>query len=213
MRLLVVGASGRLGRQVVQEALNRGFAVTAAARSPETVAIAHPCLSLAPLDVRDAGAVRELLPGHEAVVSTLGHRRHGEAPDVLAVGMRHLISAMEASRVRRLVALASAGILQLDDQRLRLERPGYPASFLPGATMHRQAWEALEASDLDWTLVCPPELVMGTREQPMRARIDYLPEGPLHVSMPALARWMIDALSGPIEPRHRVGILDAPEGL
>lgn len=210
MRLLVIGASGRLGSLVVQEALRAGHTVTAAARSPEALGSELPGLSLRALDVRDASAMREILPGHEAVVSTLGYRRHGEAPDVLAVGMRHLICAMEAAGIRRLVALASAGILQLDDTRLRLERPGYPASFLPGATMHRQAWEALEGSTLDWTLVCPPELAAGTREQPLQERIDSLPEGPLRVSMPALARWMIAILERPTETRHRVGVIDAP---
>lgn len=210
MRILVVGASGRLGSLVVREALERGHMVTAASRKPEALELEHPALVRAALDVRDAAAVHALLPGHEAVISTLGHRRHGEAPDVLLVGIRHLVAAMEAVGVRRLVALASAGILQLDAARLRMDRPGYPASFRPGAEMHLQVWKTLVASTLDWTLVCPPELVAGRADQPLSVEADHLPPGPLHVSMPALARWMIAALDAPIHVRQRVGLLDAP---
>lgn len=212
MRILVVGATGRLGSLVVREALEQGHAVTAAARSPEALDLEHPALGKAPLDVRDAAAIRALVPEHEAVVSTLGYRRHHEAPDVLLVGIRHLVTAMEASGVRRLVALASAGILQLDDTRLRCERPGYPEAFRAGAAMHREAWETLERSTLDWTLVCPPELVAGRPDQPLSARAERLPEGPLHVSMPALARWMVAALANPAWHRRRVGVLDAQGG-
>lgn len=213
MRILVMGASGRLGSLVVREALEQGHAVTAAARTPQALELAHPALDRAPVDVRDRSAVLALVPGHDAVISTLGYRRHGEAPDVLLTGMRNLIRAMEAAGVRRLVALASAGILQLDDTRLRSERAGYPEAFRPGAEMHRQAWEALRASALDWTLVCPPELAAGPADQPLRVMPDHLPEGPLRVSMPALARWMLTELLAAGFSRQRVGVLDVPGGV
>lgn len=184
--------------------------MTAAARSPEALELAHPALVTSLLDVRDAEAVRALVPGHEAVISTLGYRRHGEAPDVLLVGIRHLVQAMEATGVRRLIALASAGILQLDADRLRSERPGYPAAFQAGAAMHREAWEVLKGSALAWTLVCPPELVTGPPDQPLSAQADRLPEGPLRVSMPALARWMLGALDRSDWMGRRVGLVDTP---
>lgn len=212
MRLLVIGASGRLGSHVVRTALEQGHAVTAASRSPEALGLSHPELDLAHLDIRDAARLRAILPGHQAVLSTLGYRRHGESPDVLEIGMRHLTATMPAADVRRLVALASAGILQWDEGHLRCERPGYPSAFLPGASMHRRAWQALEASTLDWTLVCPPELVAGDPEQPLRAMPEALPHGPLRVSMPALARWMVTAAVQSTWLRQRVGILDAPAG-
>lgn len=212
MRLLVIGASGRLGGHVVREALAQGHAVTAAARTPEALDIVHPALGLASVDVREAASLRAVLPQHHAVISTLGYRRHGETADVLAIGMRHLIAELPTAGLRRLVALASAGILQWDEHRLRCERPGYPAAFMPGAAMHRQAWQALEASDLDWTLVCPPELTDGPRDQSLLAQPDALPQAPLHVSMPALARWMVEASTQRSWLRQRVGIIDAPTG-
>lgn len=199
-----------MGAHVVREALNEGHSVTAVSRAPGSLELEHPRLERAAVDVRDAARLRAVLPGHEAVLCTLGYRRHGETPDVLSVGMRHLIAEMPEVGLHRLVALSSAGILQWDADRLRCERPGYPASFLPGASMHRQAWQALEASPLDWTLVCPPELIEGPREQPLLVQPDFLPQAPKHVSMPALARWMVETAVHGAWIRKRVGVIDAP---
>lgn len=208
-RLLIVGATGRMGQRLVLEGLRQGYAVTAAARKPERLEIRHPALALHALDVRDATAMAALVPGHDAVISALGHRRSSESPEVLDLGAQHLIAAMERAGVSRVMAIASAGILQLDAERLRCERPGYPEAFKAGSAMHRRVWERMEASSLDWTLVCPPELVEG--EQALRAQADSLPEGPLRVSMDALARWMIDALSTDAWHARRVGVVNAPD--
>ncbi|MNX50765.1 hypothetical protein D3C86_814040 [compost metagenome] len=209
MRLLIAGASGRLGSRLVMEALARGHAVTALSRTPGSLSLPQAGLTHAAVDVRDETAVRELVPGHDAVLSALGHRRAGETPDVLEVGIHHLTAGMRHAGVKRLMAVASAGILQLDERRLRCEREGYPEAFRAGSTGHLRVWQHLAASDLAWTLVCPPELVEGDRLQPLKAEADWLPPGKLHVSMEALACWMLDALREATWHSRRVGVLDA----
>ena len=208
MRILIAGASGRLGSRLVKEALAQGHRVTALSRNPDALGLRHPDLTLEAADVRDAAALAALVPGHDAVLSALGHRRSGETADVLEVGIRHLTAGMRQGGVRRLLAVASAGILQLDAQRLRCERPGYPEAFRAGAERHLRVWQHLRESDLEWTLVCPPELVEGDRLKPLKVAADWLPEGPLHVSMEALARWMITALDDPTWNARRVGVCD-----
>ncbi len=206
-RILIAGASGRLGSRIVREALLQGHAVTALSRSPQALDISHPLLTLASIDVRDAAAVSEAVAGHDAVISALGYRRSAETADVLELGIRHLVEGMRHGGLTRLMAIASAGILQLDAQRLRCERPGYPEAFRAGAERHLRVWELLAASELEWTLVCPPELVEGDRMQPLSVRADVLPEGPLRVSMEALARWMIASLDDAAWHGRRVGVL------
>jgi putative NADH-flavin reductase len=206
-RILVAGASGRLGSRIVGEALAQGHAVTALSRSPGALGMRHPALTLAALDVRDEAAIAQVVPGHDVVISALGFRRAAETADVLEVGIRHLMEGMQWGGVKRLMAVASAGILQLDAHRLRCERPGYPEAFRAGAMRHLRVWELLAASELDWTLVCPPELVEGDRLESLSVQADALPEGPLRVSMEALARWMIDALDDAAWHARRVGML------
>lgn len=209
MRLLVVGATGRLGSRVVQEALEHGHLVTAVARSPHALGLEHPNLSIEALDVRDATSLAAVMPNHEAVISALGYRRTQESAEVLAQGVSNLISAMSGSGVARLIVCGAAGILQWDDVRLRCERPEYPEAFRAGASMHRRAWEMLKASALDWTLVCPPELVSGDRLQPLSVQGEYLPDGPRRVSMESLAGWMVEELVARQWSHRRVGVCNA----
>lgn len=209
MQLLVVGASGRLGSRVVQEALAQGHHVTALARSPALPGWTHARLTRVAVDVRDAAALAAVVPGHDAVLSALGARRSQAAPEIVTLGPTLLAAAMPAGGISRLLVCAAAGILQLDAQRLRCERPGYPEAFRAGAAMHRRTWELLQGTELAWTLVCPPELVPGDRLEPLSVQADYLPAGPPRVSMEALASWMVQEVEACRWVHRRVGVCNA----
>lgn len=207
-RLFLLGATGRLGGHVLRAALARGYAVTALVRDPAR--LAAPGLTVVRGDVCDLAALAAALPHHDAVISALGTRRGQEPAEVISEGMRNLVAAMAASGVHRVIAVASAGILQADAERLRRDAPGYPEAFRRSSAAHLEAYGHLRESRLDWTVVCPPELVEGAPEQPLTVAADYLPPGPKRVSMPALAGWMLDALADPATYGHRFGLIDAP---
>lgn len=211
--LFLIGATGRLGRHVLHEALGRGWAVTALVRDPARLEMAHPLLRVVAGDVRDRAAIAAALPGHDVVVSALGTRRGQEPYETLSEGMASLVGAMEATGVRRVLVVASAGILQADPQTLRRDVPGYPEAFRRSSAAHLAGYERLRESGLDWTVVGPPELVEGDAEQALVVQQDYLPEGPKRVSMPALARWMLDALGDSNTIGHRYGLINRPIGL
>ena len=122
-----------------------------------------------------------------------------------------MVAAMEAVGPRRLVAVAAAGILQADAQTLRRDMPGYPEAFRRGSAEHLKAWQTLQASGLDWTIVCPPELVEGDRDQPLVVQPDYLPAGPKRVSMEALAKLMITLLQEEAHRGVRLGMINDPD--
>lgn len=208
--LFLIGATGRLGGHVLEAALARGVSVTALVREPARLARAHPRLIVAEGDVRDAERLRALLPGHAAVVSALGTRRGHVPYEVLSEGMASLVAAMTATGLRRVVAVASAGILQADATTLRRDLPGYPEAFRRSSAAHLAAYERLRESALDWTIACPPELVEGLPDQALVIRRDRLPEGPKRVSMPALARWMLEAVADPETVGHRYGLINVP---
>jgi putative NADH-flavin reductase len=109
-RLLVVGATGGTGRQVVAQALERGFAVTALVRDPSRLPISHPDLTVVRGDVLDEGSVDAAMRGQEAVLSALGHKRYLSQTRILSEGTRNLLRAMEAHGVSRFVCETSLGI-------------------------------------------------------------------------------------------------------
>jgi len=74
-RVLIVGATGGTGRQLVAQALERGYAVTALVRDPSRLQVDHAQLTVIQGDVLDTARVEAAMRGQEAVVSALGHKR------------------------------------------------------------------------------------------------------------------------------------------
>src|ERR1700709_1179588 len=94
MRLLVLGATGGIGKYLLEYATARGHEVTAFARSPQKVALKSEKLRVVPGDLMNADQVAQVLPGHDAVLSAFGPstlRRvtmRGEFGRVLATAMQ-----------------------------------------------------------------------------------------------------------------------------
>ncbi len=109
-RLLVVGSTGGTGRQVVEQALQRGYAVTAFARDPSKLKIENPQLKVLQGDVLDYASVEAAVQGQDAVISALGHKRFFYPTSILSEGTRNLLRAMDTHKVARLVCETSLGI-------------------------------------------------------------------------------------------------------
>ena len=109
-RVLIVGATGGTGRQLVAQALERGLTVTAFARDPTRLTIAHPQLTVVRGNVLDGDSIASAMSGQDAVLSALGHKRYFPPNRILSEGTRNVLRAMEAHGVRRFVCESSLGI-------------------------------------------------------------------------------------------------------
>lgn len=109
-RVLIVGATGGTGRQLLRQALERGYAVTVLVRDPSKLDVSHPQLSVLRGDVLDETAVGEAVRRQDAVVAALGHRRFLGPTRILSNGTRNLVRAMQAHGVRRFVCETTLGI-------------------------------------------------------------------------------------------------------
>lgn len=163
MKLTIFGATGKTGRQVVDQALKAGHEVTAFVRDPARMDLRHERLRVIQGDVTDEERVREAVRGQEAVISALGQTKTS-SKDVLTVAARHLVPAMREEGVGRLVTLVGAGV---PDER---DSGSLGRAFMRGLMklVVRQVLEDAErhaeivrASDLEWTLVRPPRLTDG----------------------------------------------------
>lgn len=163
-RLLVLGASGPTGRQVVTQALQRGHEVTALVRSPGRLAITHARLRLVtgalPDDTR---ALSEAMRDQAAVISALGAGRSLKPNGLIARSMPLIVQAMVAAGVRRLVFTSAYGV----GETIR-DLPPVPRIlirlFLKEIYADKAAGEEiLRRSSLEWTLVYPVTLANGPR--------------------------------------------------
>ena len=100
MKLIIFGATGSIGRHLVDRALAQHHRVTAFARRPAALELDHQDLARQAGDVLDRAAVAAAVAGHDAALVALGAGRRGT---VRSVGTKHVIEAMERHGVRRLV--------------------------------------------------------------------------------------------------------------
>lgn len=108
MRLLVAGATGTVGQNVVAQALERGHEVTAIARRPGILRIEqHPRLRAVAADILDPNSVEPLLDGVDAVISTVGIGTSKQPTRLYSEGTRNLVDAMARHGVSRIVTISS----------------------------------------------------------------------------------------------------------
>lgn len=160
-RLLVLGANGRTGRQVVAQALGHGHEVTAFVRDAAGFDVRDPLLRVVEGDVTRAADVQGAVEGQDAVISTVGAA--GERPvHVYSDCIANAIRAMTARGVSRLVVLSAVGVgtdgsgLPFAQRALRK----MPAMRAICEDMERMEGDVM-LSDLDWTIVRASSLTDG----------------------------------------------------
>src|SRR5712692_10834663 len=105
MNLAVLGATGRTGRLVVEQALAAGHTVTALVRSPEKLTTGNANLRVVTVQATDTSAVSRALEGADAVISTLGGKG-----SVIADSTPAIVEAARQMGVSRVVVLSSFAV-------------------------------------------------------------------------------------------------------
>lgn len=163
-RILIVGATGGTGRQLVAQALERGLAVTVLVRNPAKLGIEHPNLRIVQGDVLDYAAVEAAVRGQEAVLSALGHKQYFRPSRILSEGTENILRAMELHGVPRLVCQTSLGIGD-SAGRMGLYYTFIVIPFVvPFYFWDKTRQELLiAASKLEWVIVRPGALTNGEK--------------------------------------------------
>lgn len=163
MKIVVFGASGGTGKQVVRQALDAGHHVTAFVRTPSKLVIEHSNLSIFQGDVTDAEKVEQAIAGQEAVISTLGPTRPA-VPGMMETAARNIIAAMHKHGLKRLISTTGAGVRDPQDRPKLFDKFMKALLTLMAGDVLRDS-EAnvnnIRSSDLDWTIVRFPRLMDG----------------------------------------------------
>jgi putative NADH-flavin reductase len=205
MQIALFGATGRTGRLVQARLLARGDRVRALARDPAKLA-AQPGLEAYGGDARDPLAVQQVVAGADAIVCCLGMHDITVPATDFSDAVRTIVDAAKAAGVRRIVAIASAGVLPDARGGLRNQH-GLPAWLANVAAEHTRNLRTLEGSGLDWTLMCPIDLVDAPGGR-ARWAFEDLPAGP-HTGYADLADTIVEMLGRPDAQRRRVGVVSA----
>jgi uncharacterized protein YbjT (DUF2867 family) len=171
MRLLIFGATGATGRQLVKQALDSAHQVTAFVRDTSRLATQSEQLRSVTGDVMNAAAVDAAIPGHDAVLVALGtmpedpqdrSRRQPSEP-VCSVGAAHITASMLRHGVRRVVIESSLAIGS-SRSNSRLGAASVVRWALKDVMQDKERQETIvRNSNLDWTIIRPARLTNGRR--------------------------------------------------
>ncbi|RYU84428.1 NAD(P)-dependent oxidoreductase [Hymenobacter persicinus] len=164
MKVLVFGASGGTGRQLVVQALEQQFSVTAFVRDPTRFELKHPNLRVVAGDILQPATIQAVVAGQDAVLSALGVKRNQVGDTTLSDGTQNILEAMWEHGVRRFICATSLGVGSSRGEEGFLFRRVVRPLFLKHVFADKERQEALiQASPLDWTIVRPAGLTNGAR--------------------------------------------------
>jgi putative NADH-flavin reductase len=206
MRILVLGATGGTGMQIVRQTVARGHNVTAFVRSPGKLGSFSGLITVKQGNLLDSSALRAVAVGHDAVLSAFGPR----VP--IAPSETHLLrdfatvlsQALREAGVKRVI-LDSAAFLFKD----ALIPPAYLLGKLLFPTVVADATDMetiIRESDLEWTLLRPPKLTDGEHTGKYRVGEGHLPRFGFSISRANVADCFVRMLEDSSASRKIFGL-------
>jgi putative NADH-flavin reductase len=206
MKLVVLGATGGTGLEIVRQAIERGHSVTAFVRSAERLKSHQDRITVKQGDLLNSADLEQVIRDHDAVLSGFGPRvpiSKADA-DLLQKFAIALTSAMLHAGVRRVV-VESVAFLFRDS----IVPPAYLLGrlFFPGVVADSSAMEQVfRESELDWTFVRPPQLTDKPYTGKYRVREGHLPPFGFTISRADVADFLIKAVENPSSIGKIVGV-------
>ena len=189
MKLLVLGASGKTGNELVRQGLARGMEITALVRSPQKMQSKSPKLKIIEGSPLSQETLTQVARGHDAVVSLLGHMDLKKSFFVTEAATA-LILAMKATGVERLLAISSTLVGPGGSILTKIPRVITKHALNDSAEMEK----IIRPTSLDWTVVRLVRLT-SKGDTPYRLFDDEPPSVSASVSRTTVAKCMLDLIS------------------
>ena len=208
MKVALIGATGKVGRPIAQEAVARGHEVLALLR-PKSSLLEGRSISAREVDIFDAHALGEAVRGCDAIVSAYG--APAQSLHLLAAAAESIVKAARQAGVRRIVLVGGAGGLEVAPGVRLADTPDFPATLQPKVVAHSDAISVLRAADdLDWTCVAPAaQIGLGDRIGRYRSASGRLvadAKGQSCISYADFACAVLDQLESDLNVRQVLGI-------
>ncbi len=152
MNVVVYGATGNSGSEIVKELLARGHKVTGVARNIEKLKD-QPNVTAKTDDLSNVDAVAAVIKGADAVVSA--YQPPADNTDKLIDVTKLQVEAVKKAGGSRLVVVGGAGQLEVAPGVTLIKSGHLPEAYMPIAVSHEKAAAVLKASDINWTYIAP----------------------------------------------------------
>ncbi|HEY2581959.1 MAG TPA: NAD(P)-binding oxidoreductase [Mucilaginibacter sp.] len=203
MRILILGATGRTGRFLVEETLKRGFNINVLVRDKNKIDASSNLISVFEGIPTDKEALTNAMRGCDSVMSALNISRTSDFPwaklrtpkSFLSDTMKNIIEATKKVSLERIIITTAWGVAETKKDvpawfRWLIDHSniGYPYRD------HELQEELLKNSTLNWTIVRPVGLTNSLKEKCIIVTVDNSPKPTLTIGRQSVARFMINAL-------------------
>jgi len=195
MKIVLWGATGLTGREVLYQALEGGHEVKAVARNPGLIEAEHANLSVVRGDALNPQSVQEAVAGGEVVISALGSgASFAEArkpTTIYSEGFANIVAAMRKHDIRRFIALLSVGTVPDPNEPFihkRIIRPLIRGTY---DDMRKAENFLAGCDDLDWVVIRPLRLMNTSRTGKYRTAVNILPPGGIEISRADVAEFIL----------------------
>lgn len=205
MRLTILGGSGRIGRHVLEQALEAGHDVTVLVRDPARLGVVPNDVTVVTGTIHDGDAIDHAVTGADVIISAIGP--DANTPDQVAKlrgGMGRTIEAMQRRGVRRIVNLSGAGITAPGEEKPLFDRIAtrIVRLFSGHVVAAKQAeYDELATTDLEWVAVRPALVTDGPRTGRYAAGPSELRPG-ARISRADVAHFMLAQAERPAHIGH-----------
>jgi putative NADH-flavin reductase len=176
IKIAVIGGTGKSGKYLVQRLLSQAFPLRILARDPEACQIKSPLVEIIQGDVREVEAVRSLIKGCRAVISTLGQPK-GEGP-IFSQATTNVIRSMNEYGIKRYILITGLNVdtgLDKKSQKTAVATEWMKNNYPQTTSDKQRELDLLSESDIDWTLVRLPLIELTAEKREWKASLEDCP--------------------------------------
>jgi len=204
MKILILGATGRMGRLVLEEALNQGHKINCLVREPGKIKLSHANLKILQGTPAQIADLENAMKGCNNIISTLNISRKNDfpwsklrtPPTFLSKVAKNILAASKNNRIDRLIVCSAWGVSET-----KKDIPFWFKWFIENSNIgvaykdHKRQENIIKSSELNWTIVRPTGLTNFKRERNIVESFNNSPKPKLTISRINAAKYIVNAMS------------------
>lgn len=203
MKILLLGATGRLGRNILNELLAKNIEVTVLVRDDKFIKTTNKNLNIVVGTPENKKNIDESLVGCTAVITTLNISRKSDFPwsslrtpkNLLSNTMEYLIELLDNHKIDRLITISAWGANES-----KRELPWWFSWVIDNSNIkygyidHERQEAKLKETDLKWSIIRPVGLTYGNKNKIVKVSVGGIPKPNLLISRSSLAVFVVKTL-------------------
>jgi putative NADH-flavin reductase len=203
-KVIVFGATGLMGKQIVKENIKAGNEVSVYIRQteyPENATIITGKLD-------DETQIAEAIKGFDVIVSSVGNRNYDD-PTMVVAPVGKLLAKLVSGN-QRLIIVGGSGLTLHDSKTLRRDLAGQPDFLKNQRTDHWEAYTSISPLDVNYLFICPTMVVEGNSDGNYLSQENYFPKSEAkQISAGNVGHFIAKEIGENRFNRTRIGLVNA----